>query len=251
MKKGYWVIVKDIIKKSDIVLEVLDARLPELTRIKKMEKFASFYRKPLILVVNKADIVSETALEKLKIRYENDNSTILSAKLSKGINELVKKIKNKTKIKNARVAVIGYPNTGKSSVINKLSRGGKAKTSSESGYTRGIQLISGKNGLMLFDTPGVVPFQDRDEVRLGLVSGISPSKLNDPDIVAYKLIKIFMSTNPSALEKAYSTDAKLSPEDFLIELGKKRNMLMKHGLIDERRAAIQFLIDWHKGKIRL
>ena len=251
MKKGYWVVVKDIIKKSDIVLEVLDARLPELTRIKKMEKFASFYRKPLILVVNKADIVSETALEKLKIRYENDDSTILSAKLSKGINELVKKIKNKTKIKNPRVAVIGYPNTGKSSVINKLSRGGKAKTSSESGYTRGIQLISGKNGLMLFDTPGVVPFQDRDEVRLGLVSGISPSKLNDPDIVAYKLIKIFMSTNPSALEKAYSTDAKLSPEDFLIELGKKRNMLMKHGLIDERRAAIQFLIDWHKGKIRL
>ena len=243
--------VKNIIKKSDIVLEILDARFPELTRIKKMEEYAFFYKKPVILVINKADIISETTIENIANKYPNSNSVIVSAKFSKGVHELIKKIKSQTKIENAKVAVIGYPNTGKSSLINKLSRGGKAPTSSESGFTKGLQLISGKGGLMLFDTPGVVPFSDRDEIQLGLVSGISPHKLKDPDIVAYELIRIFMENNPSVLEKAYNVDAKLSPEDFLFEFGKKRNMILKHGLIDERRAAIQLLNDWHEGRIRL
>ncbi len=249
MKKGFWIIVKDIIRKSDIVLEVLDARFPELTRIRNMEEYALFLQKQLILVINKADIVSETTLRNIKEQYKNSDYIIISTKMSKGINGLLKKIKN-TKIKNARVAVIGYPNTGKSCLINKLSKGAKVRTSSESGFTKGLQLIAGKNKTRLFDTPGVVPFRDRDEVRLGLVSGISPSKLKDPDIVAYKLVEIFMRTNPFALEIAYGIKTK-NPEDFLIEFGKKNNMLMKGGIIDERRAAIQLLTDWHKGKIRL
>src|SRR3989338_3878074 len=136
MKKGFWVVVKNIIKKSDIVLEILDARFPELTRIWKMEQFASFYKKPVILVINKADIVSETTIENIANKYPDSNSVIVSAKFSKGVHELIKKIKSQTKIENAKVAVIGYPNTGKSSLINKLSRGGKAPTSSESGFTK-------------------------------------------------------------------------------------------------------------------
>ncbi len=249
MKKGYWITVKDIIRKSDIVLEILDARLPELTRIRKMEEYASFYKKPVILVINKADIVSGTTIKNIKKQYQNSDYVIVSTKLSKGITDLIKKIKIKTKIENIRVAVIGYPNTGKSSVINRLSKGGRARTSSESGFTKGSQLIAGKANLRLFDTPGVVPFRERDEVRLGLVSGISPFKLKDPDIVAYKLIKIFMRTNPFALEIAYGIKA--SSEDFLIEFGRKNNMLIKGGIIDEKRAAIQLLNDWHKGKIKL
>ncbi len=251
MKKGFWTVVKDIIRKADIVLEVLDARLPELTRIRKMEKIASICKKPVILVINKADIVSGAALKKLKKQYKDSNSIIISTKLSKGINMLVKKIKDETKTGNTIVAVIGYPNTGKSSLINQLSLGGKARTSSESGFTKGLQLIAGKNNLRLFDTPGVVPFSDRDELRLGLVSSISPSKLKDPDMVAVKLLKIFMMANPSALEEAYGIDGKLSPDEFLTEFGKKRNMLIKGGIVDERRAAIQLLIDWHKGKIKV
>lgn len=251
MKKGSWTVVKDIIRESDVILEVLDARLPELTRIREIEKYASFYKKPVIFIINKSDLVSETTLEKNIRGYHSSNTVIISAKMLKGINELIKKIKSKTKIENTKVAVIGYPNTGKSSLINKLSRGSKAPTSSESGFTRGLQLIAGKNNLRLFDTPGIVPFKDSDEIRLGLVSAISPSKLKDQDIVAYKLISIFMENNPVALEKAYGVDTKLSPEDFLIELGKKNNMLMKGGIVDERRAAIQLLTDWHKGKIKL
>jgi ribosome biogenesis GTPase A len=251
MKKGYWTLVKDIIKKSDVVLEVLDARFTALTRIEELERFVSSCNKPLIFVINKADIVSEATIASIRKHYLDCDYVIISSKFSRGIHDLVIRIKTRTKMENARVAVIGYPNTGKSSLINRLSRNGKALTSSESGFTKGLQLIIGRGNLRLFDTPGVVPFQDRDETRLGLVSGISPSKLKDPDIVAYGLIEIFIKNNPSELEKVYGLDTKLSPEDLLTEFGKKSNMLMKHGLIDEKRAAIQLLNDWHKGKIML
>lgn len=251
MKKGFWIVVKDIIRKADVILEVLDARFPELTRIRKLEGYAYFFKKPVIYVVNKADLVSKTTLEKNIREFPGPDTVVISAKKLKGINGLIKKIKSKTKIEDVKVAVIGYPNTGKSSLINKLSSGGKARTSSESGFTKGLQLIAGKDNLRLFDTPGIVPFRDRDELRLGLVSGISPSKLKNPDIVAYKLVSIFMKNNPGVLEKAYGVDTKLNPEDFLIELGKKNYMLMKGGIVDERRAAIQFLNDFHKGKIKI
>ena len=147
--------------------------------------------------------------------------------------------------------MIGYPNTGKSTLINRLSKKGRAGTSSESGFTRGLQLITGKGNLTLFDTPGVVPYGDRDETRLGLMSGISPSKLKDPDLVAYKLIEIFRKNNPAALEKEYDIDPKLDSDEILCEIGKKKNMLLKKGIVDEKRAAVQLLIDWHKGKIKI
>jgi hypothetical protein len=150
-----------------------------------------------------------------------------------------------------RVAVIGYPNTGKSTLINKLSSGGRAKTSSESGFTRGKQLIKGRKGVMLMDTPGIVPFKDRDEVRLGLVSGISPSKLENPDLVATELISMFKKNNPLGFGKHYGVDMSLDSYSILLEIGKKKCMLLKKGEIDERRAAISVLEDWHKGKVRL
>jgi len=247
MKKGYWIVVQDIIRKSDIVLEVLDARFPELTRIRRLEEYVSFHGKKLIIVVNKADIISVHKIKNLKKNYKE--YVLLSTKNSKGISELIRRIRN-IKIKKPRLAVIGYPNTGKSSLINRLSRGGRARTSSESGFTRGIQFISGKSGIMLIDTPGIVPFKDRDELRLGLVSGISPSKLEDPYMVAYKLIGMFIEENPYALRICYDINAE-TPEDFLDGFGKKNNMLLKGGIVDETRAAIKILNDWHEGKIKL
>ena len=234
---------KKIVKDADIVLEVLDARFPNATRITRLEKMA---KEKLILVINKADLVSQKTLDKIRVEFKNSKYVLVSSKNSENIGELIKLIKNKGK-----VAVIGYPNTGKSTLINKLSSGGKAKTSSESGYTKGKQLISGKNGIMLMDTPGIVPFEDRDEIRLGLVSGISPSKLKDPDLVATKLIYIFKKNNSLEFGKYYGVDMSLDSYSILLEIGKKRHMLLKKGEIDERRAAVSVLEDWHNGKIKL
>ncbi|MBI2208751.1 50S ribosome-binding GTPase [Candidatus Woesearchaeota archaeon] len=251
MKKGFWVVVKDMIRNADVILEVLDARMPELTRNKKLEKYASILGKRLILVINKIDIVSPKTIESIEKRYSGQDYALVSSTAGKGMEHFIRLIRGKTKKDAFKVTVIGYPNTGKSSLINRLSRGGKAKTSLESGFTKGMQLITGKSGLMLIDTPGVVPYGAREEAMLGLTSAISPDKLSDPEAVAYHLLKIFKQNNPIVLEKEYGLNADLSPEELLLEFGKKRNMLIKKGMVDERRAAIQLLTDWHKGKIRL
>jgi len=243
MKQGFWIVAKKIVKDADVVLEVLDARFPNITRISRLEKMA---KEKLILVINKADLVSQKTLDKIKIEFKNSKYVLVSSLNSNNLGELIHLIKNRGK-----VAVIGYPNTGKSTLINKLSLGGRAKTSSESGFTKGKQLIAGKNGIMLMDTPGIVPFEDRDEIRLGLVSGISPSKLENPDLVATKLIHIFKKNNSKEFEEYYGIDMSLDSYSILLEIGKKRCMLLKKGEIDERRAAICVLEDWHKGKIKL
>jgi len=243
MRQGFWIVAKHIVRDADVVLEVLDARFPNITRISRLEKMA---KEKLILVINKADLVSQKTLDKIKTEFKNSKYVLVSSLNSNNINELIRLVRNKGK-----VAVIGYPNTGKSTIINRLSSGGKALTSSESGFTKGKQLIAGKNGIMLMDTPGIVPFEDRDEIRLGLVSGISPSKLENPDLVATKLIHMFKKNNPVEFERYYGVDMSLDSYSILLEIGKKRHMLLKKGEIDERRASISLLEDWHKGKIKL
>lgn len=249
MKEGYWKIVDKVVDRADVVIEVLDARFPYLTRIHKVERFVKGSKKHLILAINKADLVSPDSLRKIGSDYSRENFVLLSAKNTRGVNNLIKAIRSCSNKDRKKVAVIGYPNTGKSLLINRLSKHARVGTSPESGFTKGMQNISGRQGFMLIDTPGIVPFADRDEIRLGIVSGISPSKLKDPELVAYELIKIFQKNNPDALLKEYGINA--DADDFLSDLAKKRNMLVKGNLPDERRAAIEFLNDWHKGKVRV
>lgn len=248
MKQGYWTIAQNIVRNADVVLEVLDARFPNITRISRLEKLA---KNKVILIINKADLISHKTLEKIKNEYKNTNYMLISATNSRNIGELIMIIKMLANKKKIKVAVIGYPNTGKSTLINRLSKGGRAGTSSESGFTKGMQIISGKGDIMLIDTPGIVPFESRDEVRLGLVSGISPSKLENPDLVATELICMFQKNNPSEFKEYYGVDTDKDSYDILLDIGKKRNMLLKKGIIDERRAAISLIEDWHKGKITL
>ena len=250
MKQGFWTSVQNMVKRTDIILEVLDARMPELTRNRKMEHFISSCHKPLILIINKIDIVSLQTVQKIKEKYKDRDYVLVSSTKGKGIFDLIKKIKSKCKSENARVGIIGYPNTGKSSLVNRLSKRARVPTSSESGHTRGTQFVAGKGKFFLIDTPGVVPFEDRDEVLLGLMSGISPSKLQDPELVALELLNMFKASNPNALE-TYSLNPKLETEELLNQFGAKRNFLMKGAVVDERRAAIELLNEWHKGKIRL
>ena len=248
MKQGFWTIAKNIVRNADVVLEVLDARFPNITRISRLEELA---KNKVILIINKADIISDKTMEKIKNEYNHTNYVLISATTSRNIGKLIMMIKMLANKKKVKVAVIGYPNTGKSTLINRLSKGGKAGTSSESGFTKGMQIISGKGDIMLIDTPGIVPFESRDEVRLGLVSGISPSKLENPDLVAIELICMFQKNNPSEFKGYYGVDMDKDSYEILLDIGKNKNMLLKKGIIDERRAAISLLEDWHKGKIIL
>ena len=166
MKKNFWIVVDNIIRKADVILEVLDARMPSITRNTQLEQEIAKYGRQLIIVINKTDLIGKDAMQILKSEFSGTKHIFCSCKEFTGVGMLIGLIKRSMNKEQIKVAVIGYPNTGKSSIINLLSRGGRAKTSSESGLTKGIQLINGKSGLLLFDTPGVVPFDSRDEIKL-------------------------------------------------------------------------------------
>jgi len=89
MRKGFWIITQEVIKKSDVVIEVLDARMPHLTRIPKLEKFAIKFGKKLIVVINKIDIVSKTSIKNLRQLYDQKNTFLISTKMGTGLKKLV------------------------------------------------------------------------------------------------------------------------------------------------------------------
>jgi len=150
------------------------------------------------------------------------------------------------------VGVLGYPNTGKSTVINVLAGRHKAGTSSISGYTRGVQLVKAGSHIMLLDTPGVIPFDERDEYIQGVLCVKDATNLKDPTGVAMKIIERFFAENRTALGSFYHVTLEgLDSYDALLLIGRKCNFLRKKGEVDENRAGVKVINDWQKGLLRL
>jgi len=244
MAKKFWKVANDIINQSDIILEILDARDISKTRNKEIEDKISIVNKYLIYVINKCDLVNKSDLEKESKKLKN--SIFVSSTEYHGFKMLKERIiiLGKKMNKLPVVGVVGYPNVGKSSVINALKGKHSAKTSSESGFTKGVQMISTKK-FVLLDTPGVVSYKENDEIKLGSIGAIDFSKVKDPEDVAYELI----SKNKDFLISNY--DLECEEEDFLESLAFKMNYLMKGGVPDIKRAARKLLQDWQKGKIKI
>src|SRR3989338_10727240 len=121
MKQGFWIVVKGMIREADVILEILDARMPDLTRNKRLEQYAAMSGKRLILVINKRDIISENAIRSIEKSYSGRDYALVSSKSHKDMSRFIGLIKSKAKKDKLKVAFIGYPNTGKSSLINLLS----------------------------------------------------------------------------------------------------------------------------------
>ncbi len=162
-------ILKEVIRKADILLEVVDARFPDETRNSEVERDIARSKKPFIIVLNKCDLVSKETIEKTKSRLSQIAPTVfVSCKKRFGATMLRHKILETAGIKGRDILVgsLGYPNTGKSSVINSVSGKHKAGTSPISGHTKGVQLVSAGSRIMFMDTPGVIPFGENDEHAL-------------------------------------------------------------------------------------
>ncbi|PIN98291.1 MAG: hypothetical protein COT90_05035 [Candidatus Diapherotrites archaeon CG10_big_fil_rev_8_21_14_0_10_31_34] len=248
MKKGFFDRVYSIIDNSDILIEVIDARFPEKTRNKNIEGFIKRHEKELVLVLNKSDLVSKRNADKTKKEIKKEFPCVfISSTQKQGMKRLREMILIKTKNTGNVVGVIGYPNTGKSSVINSLS-GKKIKTSITAGFTRGEQTVNAGK-FKLIDSPGIIPLEERDENELVLIGVKNPSKLDYPEEAAETLIKLLKEKNPEELKRlgGKSTD----PEKILEEIALKRKRLMKKGLPDVNSVSKQILLEFQKGKIRL
>jgi len=251
-KKSFSHIVNDVIAKSDVILEVLDARMIDQTRQPLLEQEILQSGKRLIFVINKADLAPREYL--LRKKSELTNAIFLSAKERDGIGKLREYIykvaaKNKSSNKDIIVGVIGYPNTGKSSVINAL-KGAKsaAAVASRSGVTRGVQNIRISSRLMIFDTPGVIPTSEQNEGMLAILSAKNIDKLKDPDMVAAQLLESLHKDNPTFISEVFGvefTDA----HDTLEKIALKRHRIKYGGVADIDGISRMILQDWQRGKL--
>jgi len=254
--QDFWDIVREVIEQSDVVIEVLDARMPEQTRNRKVEKMVKIARKPLVFAVNKSDLITTKNQRKYRvILQQTAPSMFVSCRNRKGISFLKKKVFEIAKKRSRRwvnIGVIGYPNTGKSSLINALAGRKKAKVGSKPGFTRGVQWISAGPGIRLLDTPGVIPYSENNEIKQALTGVLDPSKIEDPEDVAKKIVQIFLDENKSTLEKLYKIEVgKKQFNGIINEIGTSRNMLKKGGVIDIHRVYLTIINDWQKGKLLL
>lgn len=239
---NFWKLVNKVIREADILLLVLDARMPELTRNKELEQKIREKKKNLIFVLNKADLVSKEMNEKIKKDY--DPCIFVSAKKKLGGTLLLKKILEISRGEECVVGVLGYPNTGKSSVINLLKGKKAASTSSYSGHTRGIQFVSAKGKIKLIDTPGVLEFNEKDIEKKIIIGAMNPQHVKEPDYYALKLIDQY----PEMFE-IYFGEKIEDTYEFLEKIALKKNILVKGGEPDVNRLGRKILDDWQKGRI--
>ncbi|MBU1120819.1 MAG: GTPase [archaeon] len=245
--------VERVIGKSDLLLEIVDSRFPNETRNELIEERVKEKKKELIIVVNKSDLVSKRNALKVKKELSKFFRVVfVSGKEKKGISRLRNAIKAFAgrKEKKVVVGVIGYPNTGKSSIINALKGKVVARTSITAGYTKGEQFISLTKNVLLVDSPGIIPFEERDELLLALVGAKNPSKLEDAESAAEKVIELLMENNPKKLERRYGIELKEKNAGEVLEwIAMKKGRLLKKGIPDVNAVSKQIVLEWQKGKL--
>lgn len=257
-RKEYVELLESIINSSDIILEVLDVRFVDEMRNKQVEREIKEKGKKIIYVLNKSDLAKKETvqknLEKLRPSIAvscKDRKN--SGKLRNFIKQESKKIKETVDRNRVTVGVVGYPNSGKSSMINLLIGRGSAGTSPKAGFTSSIQKLKLSEGIVLLDSPGVIPPEQYSSQESGKISnhaklgGRHYSNVKDPDMA----VSLIMREHPEILDEYYEIDSGGNPEEFLDALGKKRGYMKSGGVVDEDKTAREVLKDWQEGKMKI
>jgi ribosome biogenesis GTPase A len=253
MGKNFWKIVNDVIQDSDVLLLLLDARLVKETRNKEIEEKVKKAGKTLIFVVTKSDLANKDDVEKYKKQLKP--CVFVSAIKHHGTTMLRDRIfieasKSKIGYKVIRVGILGYPNVGKSTLINALSGRKAAKTSSMSGYTTGVQKVRADPRIILLDTPGVIPYKEKDDAKHAFIGTQDHTKIKDPDVIVMKLMEEY----PGKIEEHYKIDVKIDDpsydlEETLEKIAVKKKLIKKGNNPDIDRVSRMILKDWQEGKI--
>lgn len=240
---SFWKHVNSVLKQAELVIEVLDARMVEESRNVEIERKIRKLEKKILYVITKCDLVNVKELgEKLR---DLKPSVFISSKDHFGTTLLKKKILQISRGESIVVGIVGYPNVGKSSLINALAGKGKAKTSAESGYTKGLQKIRVDSKIVVLDTPGVFPKDEKDRNKYAKIGAIDYAKIKDPDLAAIKII----TDEKELIQKYYGINLN-DPEEILEKIGEKFGKLRKGGKIDLDGAARFLLKEWQQGKIK-
>ncbi len=247
---GFWPIVLNVLRNSDVVLLLVDARMPEITRNSEIiSKVESMKGKRVIIVFNKSDLISKKDIIKLKKEYPNAFFISALKKISIGkLKETLDNMATNWNRPSLRIGLVGYPNIGKSTLINLLAPNAKAKMSSVPGTTKKTQWVR-TGQLRIMDSPGIIPFGD-GRTQVGMAAAKDPHKINNPDKVALRIIEFLTKKDEKILKRHYGASGEDS-YDLFLDIGKKKGFLVKGGEVDEHRVAIKVIDDWQKGKIKL
>lgn len=256
--------IKENLKLVDAVIEIRDARIPRASANPDIDKLLE--GKPRIILLNKSDL-TDSRITKEWIDYlSNDNVKVLEVNCLKGdglkaikpaLMNLLKEKHDRLKAKGmvkiiTRVMVVGIPNVGKSTFINKMARNNIAKTGDRPGVTKSKQWIKTGMGIELLDTPGVLwPKFEDDRTALNLAfTGAIKDEIMDIEELALKLVERLQTNYESELKARYKLEEVYeNPLDTLDAIGKKRGTLISRGEIDYNRLAVILLDEFRGGKI--
>ncbi len=258
-------IIKESLGLVDGVVELVDARIPYSSSNPELGDIIK--RKPRIILLNKCDIADSSAT-KMWIEYYKSKGMYaipVDCRSGSGLNAFIPTVKTALKEvierneakgmsgKALRLMVVGIPNTGKSSFINRMAGNAKAKVADKAGVTRQQQWFAVGSGIELLDTPGVLwPKFDDSEVgdRLAFTGAVK-DEVTDIESLSCRLLETLSKTRPNAILQRYKLDCVdgLQGWEILELIGKKRGFLIKGGEINYERTAVMICDEFRGGKL--
>lgn len=258
-------LIKESLRLVDGVLEVIDARIPYSSSNPELSELIS--GKPRIVLLNKCDLADGNTTKKWIEYYKKQGITAIpvDCRSGKGLNAfqgaaktvLAEKIRSNEEKGMAgnplRLMVVGIPNTGKSSFINRMAGTAKAKVADKAGVTRHNQWFAIGGGIELLDTPGVLwPKFDDSKVgdRLAFIGSVKDEIL-DTELLAVRLLEVMQEHYPVRLSERYKISGfeELQPWEVLELIGRKRGNIMRGGEIDTERTSVMLLDEYRGGKL--
>ena len=261
-------LIKESLPMVDAVTELLDARIPYSSRNPELDELTQ--KKPRIVLLNKCDMADDNITRQWVEYFKSKGQYALpvDCRTGKGLNkygELVREVLKDTIKKNEdrgmpgkalRMMVVGIPNTGKSSFINRMAGKNRAKVADKPGVTRQNQWFAIGSGIELLDTPGVLwPKFDDPKVgdRLAFIGSVKNDVL-DSELMAVRLIEVLVDGYEDKLTGRYKLKNipdihSVMPWEILEEIGRERGMLIKGGAVNTERASNMLLEEYRSGKM--
>lgn len=257
--------IKENLSLVDAVVEIIDARIPLSSQNPEMGRMTA--GKPRLLVLNKRDMADNNATDKWISYFRSQGVVAVSmdCKSGKGLKsftsaleqQLLKDLIEMRKAKGMvgapiRVMVVGIPNVGKSSFINRMSGSKKAKVEDRPGVTRTKQWVKLGDKIEMLDMPGVLwpKFDDQKAAQNLAFTGAIKDDILDIETLAMLLLELLAQNYPQCLKERYKMEVSdLQGKDLLELLGRKRGMLISGGEVNTERAAIMLLDEFRAGKI--